>query len=61
MGLIRSCVGIWSAAHKPTLKNQQVGIAKAPTAAISESVSFGFVEAGHQDFLTLSPCLKTLL
>ena len=61
MGLIRRYVGIWSAAHKPTLKNQQVGSATAPTAPISTSLSFGFVEAGHQDVLTLSPCLETLL
>ena len=58
MGLIRSCVGIWSAAHKPTLKNQQVGIATAPTASISTAMAFGFVEAGHQNVLTLSPCLE---
>lgn len=61
MGLIRSCVAIWAAAHKPTLKNQQVGIATAPTASISSAMAFGFVEAGHQNVLTLSPCLKTLL
>ena len=61
MGLIRSCVGIWSAANKPTLNNQQVCIATAPTAPISTAMSFGFVEAGHQNVLTLSPCLKTLL
>ena len=61
MGLIGSCIGIWSAAHKPTLKNQKVSMAMAPTAPISTALSFGFVEAGHQDVLTLSPCLKTLM
>ena len=61
MGLIRRYVRIWSAAHKPTLKNQQVGSATTPTAPIPTPMSLGFVEAGQQDVLTLSPCLETLL
>ena len=61
MGFICCSVPVGPAPHEPTLKDQQVGIARTPAVAISTPLSFGFIEAGHQDVLTLSPALKTVL